>query len=112
MVHGVAEDVARVEQATDVLPSGLPHPDAFVPRLHDPNTFSDLLDLFDLPQKIEYFLVVHHDFRRKQSLHGLQLLERVLQVEAVPTLGSSPIIDLLGKQPIKNRRSVGLLVSQ
>jgi hypothetical protein len=112
VVHGVAEDVARVEQATDVLSSGLPHPDALVSRLHDPNAFGDLLDLLDLPQEIEYLLVVHHDFWRKQRLHRLQLFERVLQVEAVPTLGSSPIIDLLGKQPIKNRRSVGLLVSQ
>jgi len=80
--------------------------------LNDPDTFCGLLDLLDLPQKEKYFLVVHHDLRREQGLHRFKLLERILQIKTIPTLGSSSIINLFGQKSIQYSSSIGLLISQ
>ena len=77
-----------MEKEGYIFTSGLPHPDAFISGMHDPDIIGDILNLFDLPQKEEYFLIVHHDFRGKQGLHGFQLFQRILKIEAVPTLDS------------------------
>lgn len=50
----------------------------------------------NFPQEIEDLLVVARGFRREDCLYGLYSLNRVLQVEYIPSF--APVVNLLGQQ--------------